>query len=57
MLLFDRSQKKIKRESLEKKIDFELRIASRSDSQDVDLKHVKKRLLTIILNQVRDKSI
>ncbi len=56
MLSFDQLRKKVKREFLEEKIDFELRTTSKSDSQDVDFKHVRERLLATILGQVRDKS-
>ena len=55
MLLFDRLRKKVKCESFEKKIDFKLRTISKNNSQNVDFKHVKKRLLMIILSQVRSK--
>ncbi len=57
MLSFDRLRKKVKRESFEEKINFELRIALRNDSQDANFKHVRKKLLTTILSQARDKSI
>jgi len=50
MLLFDQLRKKVKREFLEEKIDFELRTTLGSDSQDVNLKHVRERLLTTILS-------
>ena len=42
MLWFNQLWKKVKRKFFKEKIDFELRIALGSDSQDVDLKHVKK---------------
>jgi hypothetical protein len=50
MLLFDQLRRKVKREFFEKKIDFELRITLRNNNQNVNFKHIKKRLLTTILN-------
>ena len=50
MLLFNRLRKKVKRNFFKKKIDFELRTISRNNSQNVNFKHVKKKLLTTILN-------
>jgi len=50
MLSFDQLRKKVKCEFFEEKIDFELRIALRSNSRNIDSKYVKKRLLTTILS-------
>ncbi len=57
MLSFDQLRKKIKRKFFEEKIDFELQIALKNDSRNANFKYVKKKLLTTILNQVRDKFI
>ncbi len=50
MLSFNQLRKKVKRKFFEKKINFELRTTLRNNSRNVNLKHVKKRLLTTILN-------
>jgi len=50
MLLFNRLRKKVKRESLKEKIDFELRTTSKNNSQNVNFKHVREKLLTTILS-------
>ena len=50
MLLFDRLRKKVKRKFCKEKIDFKLQTTLRNNNQNVDFKHVKKRLLTTILS-------